>query len=126
MQLWGIPGAYYVSLGSIIVASVIVFRVPDLEVTEERKQATAEVTTWGIIKEYKRLFLTLGTGVSFSRQSARLDKSSSRSGAAISGCPRPPLAHLWHRWGHRRSRRSTRRARSWTSMAAVRWRCPQF
>jgi MFS family permease len=65
MQLWGIPGAYYVSLASIVVASLIVFRVPDLEVTEERKQATAEVTTWGIIKQYKRLFLTLGTGVFF-------------------------------------------------------------
>ncbi|HEY5273457.1 MAG TPA: MFS transporter [Acidimicrobiales bacterium] len=65
MQLWGIPGAYYVSLIAIVVASLIVFRVPDLEVTEERKQATAEVTTWGIVKEYKRLFLTLGTGVFF-------------------------------------------------------------
>lgn len=65
MQVWGIPGAYYVSLAAIVVASVIVFRVPDLEVSEERKQATAEVTTWGIMKEYKRLFLTLGTGVFF-------------------------------------------------------------
>ena len=63
MQLWGIPGAYYVSLVAIVVSSLIVFRVPDLEVTKEHKQATAEVTTLGIMKEYKRLFLTLGSGV---------------------------------------------------------------
>jgi len=63
MQLWGLPGAYYVSLVAIVVASLIVFRVPDLEVSRERKQATAEVTTWGIMKQYKRLFFTLGTGV---------------------------------------------------------------
>ena len=63
MQVWGLPGAYYVSLFAIIVASLIVFRVPDLEVSPERRQATADVTTWGIMKEYKRLFLTLGTGV---------------------------------------------------------------
>jgi MFS family permease len=63
MQLWGLPGAYDVSLGAIVISSLIVFRVPDLEVTKEHQEAAAGVTTWGILKEYKRLFLTLGSGV---------------------------------------------------------------
>ncbi len=46
MQLWGLPGAYYVSLAAIVAAGVIVYRVPDLEVSDERKAAAAEVTTW--------------------------------------------------------------------------------
>jgi MFS family permease len=63
MQFWGIPGAYFVALGAILLSSVIVYRVPDLESTKEHKAATAEITTWGVLKEYKHLFLTLGSGV---------------------------------------------------------------
>ncbi|HEY0247983.1 MAG TPA: MFS transporter [Gryllotalpicola sp.] len=63
MQLWGLPGAYYVSLAAIVAAGVIVFRVPDLEMTEEHKRAAAQVTTSGVVKQYWRLFATLGTGI---------------------------------------------------------------
>jgi MFS family permease len=61
--LWGLPGAYYVSLVSIVAAGVIVYRVPDLEMSEEHKAAAAQVTSWGIVREYRRTFLTLGTGI---------------------------------------------------------------
>jgi MFS family permease len=63
MQLWGLAGAYYVSLAAIVSAGLIVYRVPDLEVDEERRIASAQVTTWGMLKQYWRLFATLGTGI---------------------------------------------------------------
>jgi MFS family permease len=63
MQLWGLPGAYYVSLAAIVVAGVIVYRVPDLEQTEEHRAAALQVTSRGILKRYWRVFLTLGTGI---------------------------------------------------------------
>jgi MFS family permease len=62
-ELWGLPGAYYVSLAAMIGAAVIVYRVPDLEKSDERKAAAAEVTSWSILKQYWRTFATLGTGV---------------------------------------------------------------
>ena len=61
--LWGLPGAYYVSLGAMAAAAVIVLRVPDLERTDQQRAAAAQVTTRGILKEYWRTFLTLGMGV---------------------------------------------------------------
>jgi MFS family permease len=63
MLLWGLPGAYYVSLGAIAAAGAIVFRVPDLEETDAHKAAALQVTSWGILKRYWRVFLTLGTGI---------------------------------------------------------------
>lgn len=63
MQLWGLAGAYYVSIAAIAAAGLIVYRVPDLEVDEQRKKAAAQVTTWGVVKQYRRLFVTLGTGI---------------------------------------------------------------
>jgi MFS family permease len=63
MQIWGLAGAYYVSLVGTVAAGAVVSRVPDLKVTEEHRRASAAVTTWGVVKEYRRLFLTLGTGV---------------------------------------------------------------
>ena len=62
-QLWGLPGAYYVSLAAIVAAGVIVYRVPDLELSDQHKAAAAQVTSWGILRRYWRVFLTLGTGV---------------------------------------------------------------
>jgi MFS family permease len=61
--LVGIPGAYYVSLMATLVAAGIVYRVPDLDLSEEHRQASAGVTTLGVIRSHWRLFLTLGTGV---------------------------------------------------------------
>jgi MFS family permease len=62
-QLWGLPGAYYVSLVAIAAAGVIVYRVPDLEMSDQHKAAAAQVTSWGILRDYWRTFLTLGTGI---------------------------------------------------------------
>src|SRR6185437_15452058 len=63
MQLWGLPGAYYVSLAAIAAAGVIVYRVPDLEASDERRAAAAQVTTGSVLKRYRRTFVTLGAGV---------------------------------------------------------------
>jgi MFS family permease len=63
VELWGLPGAYYVSLAAMAGAAVIVFRVPDLELSDEYKAAAAQVTSWAILKRYWRTFVTLGTGV---------------------------------------------------------------
>jgi MFS family permease len=63
MDLWGLPGAYYVSLAAIAAAGVIVYRVPDLELSDQHRAAAAQVTTWGILKRYRRTFVTLGAGV---------------------------------------------------------------
>ncbi len=62
-QLWGLPGAYFVSLAAIFVAAAIVQRVPDLNLGEEHRQAAAQVTTLGVVKQHWRMFLTLGAGV---------------------------------------------------------------
>jgi MFS family permease len=62
-QLWGLPGAYYVSIAAIIAAGLIVVRVPDLEMSDSRRRASAQVTSWGITKRYWRIFVTLGTGI---------------------------------------------------------------
>jgi MFS family permease len=62
-ELRGLPGAYYVSLAAMTGAAVIVCRVPDLDKSEERKAAAAEVTSRDILKRYWRTFATLGTGV---------------------------------------------------------------
>ena len=63
MALWGLPGAYYVSLAAIVTAGVIVYRVPDLEMSDQHKAAAAQVTTWSVLKRYWRTFVTLGAGV---------------------------------------------------------------
>ena len=63
MELWGLPGAYYVSLTAIVAAGVIVYRVPDLEVSDQHKAAAAQVTSRRVLKQYWRTFVTLGTGV---------------------------------------------------------------
>ena len=63
MHFWGLDGAYFVALVAIVAAAVIVYRVPELELSESRRAAAASVTTVGIMKQYWRLFLTLGMGV---------------------------------------------------------------
>jgi MFS family permease len=63
MELWGLPGAYYVSLAATAGAGVIVYRVADLEVSDQRKAAAAQVTTRSVLRGYWRTFVTLGAGV---------------------------------------------------------------
>jgi MFS family permease len=61
--IWGLSGAYFVALVAIVAAGVIVHGVPDLELGEEHRQASADVTTMSVIRDRWRMFLTLGTGV---------------------------------------------------------------
>jgi MFS family permease len=63
VDVWGLPGAYITSLAAIVIAGAIVHRVPDLEVDEEQRIASAQVTTMDIIHNHWRTFLTLGSGV---------------------------------------------------------------
>jgi MFS family permease len=62
-ELWGLPGAYFVSLAAMAAAAVIAYRVPDLEKSDQVRAAAAQVTTRGILRQYWRTFLTLGIGV---------------------------------------------------------------
>jgi MFS family permease len=62
-EVWGLPGAYYVSLAAMAGAAFLVYRVPDLEKTDEHRAAAAEVTSWGVLKRYWRIFGTLGLSV---------------------------------------------------------------
>jgi MFS family permease len=61
--LWGLQGAYFVGIVAILVAAAIVHRAPDLALSEEHRQASAEVTTARVLREHWRTFLTLGLGV---------------------------------------------------------------
>jgi MFS family permease len=63
MHFWGLDGAYFVAVVAIIGAAVIVYRVPDLELSESHRAASASVTTLSIVRSYWRLFLTLGLGI---------------------------------------------------------------
>ena len=62
-EVWGLPGAYFVSLAAMAAAAVIAYRVPDLEKSDQVRAAAAQVTTRGILRQYWRTFLTLGIGV---------------------------------------------------------------
>lgn len=62
-QLWGLSGPYFVGLAAIVLAGMIVQRVPDLELGDEHRRAAAEVTTVLVLKQHWRMFLTLGLGV---------------------------------------------------------------
>ena len=62
-KLWGISGAYFVSLAAIALAGVIVQRVPDLDLGDEHRQAAAEVTTRSVLRTHWRVFVTLGLGI---------------------------------------------------------------
>lgn len=63
IALGGLSGAYVVSLVAMLVAALIVQRVPDLDLGEAHRQASAEVTTMGVVRQHWRLFLTLGVAV---------------------------------------------------------------
>ena len=62
MALWGLSGAYIVSLAGM-AAAAIVYRIPDLETTAQVKAAAAEVTTRLVLRRYWRTFVTLGAGI---------------------------------------------------------------
>lgn len=62
-QLWGLSGAYLVGIAAILLAGAIVHRAPELELSDAHRQAAAEVTTLGVLRQSWRLFLTLGVGV---------------------------------------------------------------
>jgi MFS family permease len=62
-KLWGLSGPYLVSIAAILAATGFVYRVPDLELSEQHRHAAAQVTTRGVVKKHWRLFATLGTGI---------------------------------------------------------------
>ena len=71
-------------------AGVIVHRVPDLELGEEHRQASAQVTTKRVLKEHWRVFLTLGHRCSAaSGDPADTTERDPAVGAATSACRRP-------------------------------------
>jgi MFS family permease len=63
IKLGGLQAAYVVSLVAVLAVALIVRRVPDLELGDEHRRASAEVTTVGVLRDNWRLFLTLGLGV---------------------------------------------------------------
>ena len=119
-ELWGLPGAYYVSLAAMIGAAVIVYRVPDLEKTDEHRAAAAEVTSWGILQAV----LAHLRHPRDRRRAAVGDQADPAGrhpavGGAHRAVPHRELGHLRYRRAHRRDRPSTLRARSWTCTAAA-------
>jgi MFS family permease len=62
-ELFGLSGAYFISLAAMLGAAIVVYRVPDLEKSDEHRAAAADVTSGAILKQYWRTFATLGTGV---------------------------------------------------------------
>jgi MFS family permease len=64
MHFLGLDGAYFVALAAIIGAGVIAYRVPDLEEPHARTAPSGQkITTWGMLKRYRRVFATLGTAI---------------------------------------------------------------
>jgi MFS family permease len=61
--VWGLRGAFYVSLAAMAGAAAIAYLVPDLEKSDQVKAAALQVTTRSIFKDYWRTFVTLGIGV---------------------------------------------------------------
>jgi MFS family permease len=63
VALIGLSGAYYVGIAAILVAAAIVLRVPDLELSEAKRTASAQVHTADIIRRHWHVLVTLGLGV---------------------------------------------------------------
>jgi MFS family permease len=61
--IFGLSGPYYVGLAAILAAAAIISRVPDLELSDEHRQASAQVTSRQVVRRYWREFATLGLGV---------------------------------------------------------------
>lgn len=61
--IWGLPGPYYVSLAAVIPIAALVIGIPDLETSDEHREAAAQVTSRGVLREHWKLFATLGAGV---------------------------------------------------------------
>jgi MFS family permease len=61
--LWGIDGAYGVSLVTIVGAGFIAYIVPDLVEDRRVTPGTPKATTLGMLKTYWRVFVTLGIGI---------------------------------------------------------------
>jgi MFS family permease len=66
----GLEGGYWVALVATVAAGVLAYTVPDLDPPAARTatagsapQQAARVTTRGILREYWRTFVTLGSGV---------------------------------------------------------------
>ncbi len=63
IKLYGLDGAYVVSLVAIAGAGAIAYSVPDLEERAAVPDGTKVATTWSITRDHWRTLVTLGTGV---------------------------------------------------------------
>ena len=63
VALFGLAGAYCVGLVAIFLAGAIVWRVPDLELSEAKRTASAQVHTRDILRQHWHVLVTLGMGV---------------------------------------------------------------
>jgi MFS family permease len=124
MQLWGLPGAYYVSLAAITAAGVIVYRVPDLEVSDEHKAAAAQVTTVSVLRRYRRTLVTLGAGVLLLSAIRQARQVVIPLWAAHIGLSPTANSVIYGAAGASTPLPSIPRARSWTSTAAAGSPCP--
>lgn len=67
MSWWGISGAYWVGVASMLLALVVCGAIPDLPKTEvsptRPSNDGAEASLWSIARENRRIFLGVGMGV---------------------------------------------------------------
>jgi MFS family permease len=63
VALIGLAGAYCVGIAAILIAAAIVVRVPDLELSEAKRAASADVHTMDIVRRHWHVLVTLGMGV---------------------------------------------------------------
>ena len=57
VHLSGLRGVYWLAVGTSLVAAVVVALVPDVE---ERRVRPAAISTWRVLRDHRRLLLTLG------------------------------------------------------------------
>jgi MFS family permease len=60
VHLAGLRGVYWLAVGTSLVAAVVVALVPDVE---EHHARPAAVSTWRVLRDHRRLLLTLGVAV---------------------------------------------------------------
>ncbi|MFC3242631.1 MFS transporter [Gordonia humi] len=63
MHFFGMSSAYAVALVAVVGAGVIAYGVPDLDSRASDRAASTEATTRGMLRDHRRVFLTLGTAI---------------------------------------------------------------
>jgi MFS family permease len=63
IHLWGLTGAFWVSLVAMTLTTVFISRIPDLPSRHQSRRAAVGITTRTVLRDHWRTFLTLGIGV---------------------------------------------------------------